>query len=93
MGAWAARKAARVVLNSRRVLAMELIAGAQGLDFLRPLRSSAVIEKLHSRLRKRVAHMGQDRSLHDDMEYVEKLIASFELDEMVGSKALGMRRS
>ncbi len=91
MGAWAARKAARVVLNSRRVLAMELIAGAQGLDFLRPLRSSAVIETLYSRIRKRVTYMGNDRSLHDDMGYVEKLIADYELDAMLSSKALGIR--
>src|SRR5690606_11035697 len=52
MGAWAARKAGRVVVNTRRVLAMELLAGAQGLDLLRPLKSTSVIEELHSLIRR-----------------------------------------
>jgi histidine ammonia-lyase len=83
MGAWAARKAQQVVVNSRRVLALELIAAAQGLDFLRPLRSSERIEALHARLREQVAFMERDRSLHDDIAYVEGLLANYELEPLV----------
>jgi histidine ammonia-lyase len=83
MGAWAARKAARVVANSRRVLAMEIIAAAQGIDLLRPLRSSAMIEKLHGSLRKKVARMDADRSLHDDMKWVEHQIETYQWKELV----------
>jgi len=75
MGAWAARKAAMVVTNVRRVLAMELLSGAQGIDLLRPLTSSPVIESLHREVRKGSRRLDRDRSLHPDIAYVEGLIA------------------
>ena len=74
MGAWAARKAGMVVVNARRVLAMELLAAAQGLDLLRPLRSSDVLEKAYGLIRRKAAYMKSDRSLHEDMKYVDQLI-------------------
>jgi histidine ammonia-lyase len=79
MGAWAAVKAAQVLVNSRRVLAMELLASAQGLEFLRPLRSSAVVEKLHRAIRQVAKRADQDRSFHDELVGLESLIASREL--------------
>jgi histidine ammonia-lyase len=82
MGAWAARKAERVLVNTRRVLAMELLSAAQGLDLLRPLRSSAAIEKAHRLIRKKVARLDTDRFLHDDMKHVEKLVAAREFAAM-----------
>lgn len=82
MGAWAARKAARVVTNSRRVLAMELISAAQGIDLLRPLRSTQALEKLHAYLRKRVKRVDQDRPFHEDIAKVEQMIARQELQAL-----------
>lgn len=67
MGAWAARKAAKVIKNSRHVLVMELLAAAQGIDLLRPLRSSPAVEKLHQRIRQKVSKLEDDRSLHDEI--------------------------
>jgi histidine ammonia-lyase len=83
MGAWAARKAAKVTANSRRVIAMELLAAAQGLEFLRPLRSSRVLEKLHREIRRKVPRADVDRSFHDDMRHLEGLIESYALAEIV----------
>lgn len=83
MGAWAARKAAMVVRNSRRVIAMEALAAAQGLEFLRPLRSSSKIERLHAIIRKRAPFMEQDRFLHDDIISIEELIRSYALVPLV----------
>jgi histidine ammonia-lyase len=84
MGAWAAVKASRVLANSRRVLAMELLAAAQGIDFLRPLKTSAVLEKVLRRIRKRVPRADVDRSFHEDLKYLERLIASQELAPVLG---------
>ncbi|MBC7693433.1 MAG: histidine ammonia-lyase [Methylotenera sp.] len=81
MGAWAARKALMVVTNTRRVLAMELLSGAQGIDLLRPLKSSVIIEKAHRLIRRKAAMMDTDRSLHEDMKYVETLIAKKEFEK------------
>ncbi len=74
MGAWAARKAAKVVTNTRRVLAMELLAGAQGIDLLRPLRSSVLIERMHQKIRTRTRRMDQDHSPHEELKAVEEMI-------------------
>jgi histidine ammonia-lyase len=83
MGAWGARKAAQVVRNSRRVLAMELLSAAQGIEFLRPLKSSKTIEKMHQLIRKKVAKTEMDRSYHDDLIYLEGLLESRALEEIV----------
>jgi histidine ammonia-lyase len=83
MGAWGARKANQVVRNCRRVLAMELLSAAQGIEFLRPLRSSKTVEKIHHLVRKKVAKADVDRSYHDDLIYLENLIASRALEEIV----------
>lgn len=80
MGAWAARKAERVVTNARRVLAMELLAAAQGIEFLRPLRSSATIEKAHRLIRRKVPSMERDRMFHDDIVAVERMLMGREVE-------------
>ena len=83
MGAWAARKAAKVTVNARRVLAMEAMAAAQGIDLLRPLRSSDPIEKFHRAIRKRARMLDHDRFMHDEMVALERMIESYELEEVV----------
>ncbi len=74
MGAWGARKCAMVVNNSRRVLSMELLSAAQGIEFLRPLRSTPSIERAHQAIRKRVPKLESDRPFNEDFVAVEQLI-------------------
>jgi histidine ammonia-lyase len=76
MGAWGARKASKVVVNARRVLAMELLAAAQGIDLLRPLKTTVALERVHRVIRKRVPPLDSDRFLHQDITQVEELIFS-----------------
>lgn len=83
MGAWAARKAARVVTNVRRVLAMELLTAAQGLDLLRPLKSTPAVERLYERVRKTVPMLQKDRNLHADFQQMERLFADFAFEPYV----------
>ncbi len=83
MGAWAARKALQVLRNSRRVLAMECLAAAQGIDLLRPLRSSKPVERFHAVIRKRSRRLDHDRFMHDEMVALERMIESFELEKLV----------
>lgn len=68
MGANAATKCLRVVNNTERVLAIELLNAAQAIEFRRPLQSGSAIEKLVTDFRKRVPFMDKDRILHHDME-------------------------
>ena len=60
MGSNAATKSARVADNVERVLAIELLNAAQALEFRRPLKSSAVIEKLHADFRAVVPFVEDD---------------------------------
>ncbi|OFZ20207.1 MAG: histidine ammonia-lyase [Bdellovibrionales bacterium GWB1_55_8] len=92
MGAWAARKASKVIVNTQRVLAMELLAATQGIDLLRPLRTSSSLEKLHQFIRKKVPRVDADRSFHEDLVYLEKQIASRQLEPILKASLEGERR-
>jgi histidine ammonia-lyase len=76
MGPTAAWKAARVVENATRVLAIELLAACEALDFRRPLRSSAPLEAVHALVRTRVPAHGHDRPLSPEIEALAELVGS-----------------
>ena len=64
MGANAAIKLYKVVLNTERVLAIELFNAAQALDFRRPLKSSPAVEALHDSYRKVVPFIVNDEVMY-----------------------------
>ena len=69
MGMGAALKLRSVVANVRRVLAIELVAAAQGIELLRPLRSSGKLETVYRMVRERVAFReDDDREMAVDLE-------------------------
>jgi histidine ammonia-lyase len=74
MGMGAALKLGQVVVNVRRILAIELVAAAQGIDLLRPLRSSPPLEELHAALRRRVARWDEDREMAPDLLAAERFL-------------------
>lgn len=76
MGPIAARKARGVVANVRRILAIEALAAAQGVDFHRPLRTSDALEAAHDALRARVPGYDADRVMGPEIEAAAELVAS-----------------
>lgn len=68
MGSNAATKLVRVVLNTERVLAIELFNAAQALEFRRPLHSSWEIEKIFAAYRKVVPFVDDDTYMHPLIE-------------------------
>ncbi|HET7789201.1 MAG TPA: histidine ammonia-lyase [Gemmatimonadales bacterium] len=70
MGMTAAWKAARILANAERVVAIELLAGAQGVDYLAPLKPGAGVRRLHAALRAEVPGLSGDRPFTDDIERV-----------------------
>jgi histidine ammonia-lyase len=68
MGANAATKLHRVILNLQRILAIELLNAVQALEFRRPLKSSAVVEKIISDYREVVSRNTVDRVLAIDIQ-------------------------
>jgi histidine ammonia-lyase len=67
MGMGAALKLQTVAANVRQILAIELLAAAQGIDFLRPLTSSPPLEALHGDLRARIPRWREDREMATDL--------------------------
>jgi histidine ammonia-lyase len=74
MATAAARKCRLVTVNTSRVLACELLCGAQGLEFHLPLRPARAVEAAYRHIREHVRPLGRDRTLHRDLEAVERLI-------------------
>lgn len=83
MGAWAARKAGRVLTNAERVLSLELLSAAQGIDLLRPLKSTTPIEKIHSLVRKKVKRLDGDRAFYEDYGWISDVIQSQEMRKIL----------
>ena len=74
MATFAARRLQAMVDNTAHILGIELLAAAQGIDFLRPLHSSPVLEQVHALLRQRVPKMQQDRYLAPDIAHATALV-------------------
>ncbi len=74
MSTMAARKCRAVVTNATRVLACEVLCAAQGLEFHLPLRPGRGVEAAYRQVREHVRPLGRDRTLHRDLEAVERLI-------------------
>lgn len=70
----AARKFSKVVDAATRVLAIEILCACQGLDFLRPLKSSAPIEEARRIVRRRVKTWTKDRFIAPDLEAAAELV-------------------
>jgi histidine ammonia-lyase len=76
MGMTAALKLRRVVANVEAVLGIEAVAAAQGIDLLRPLRSSDFLETAHAAIRSRVAFWDTDREMAPALAAGRELIAT-----------------
>ncbi|XP_058501456.1 histidine ammonia-lyase [Solea solea] len=74
MGGWAARKSLRVIEHVEQVLAIELLAACQGIEFLRPLRTTTPLEKVYELVRSVVKPWIKDRFMSPDIEAVHRLI-------------------
>ncbi|XP_041832938.1 histidine ammonia-lyase-like [Melanotaenia boesemani] len=74
MGGWAARKALTVVEHVEQVLAIELLAACQALEFLRPLSTTTPLEKVYELLRSVVRPWDRDRIMSPDIEAAHTLV-------------------
>lgn len=69
MGANAAIKLYKVVLNTERVLAIELFNAAQALEFRRPLKSSPIIENVYKAYRETVPFIVNDEVMYPHIKH------------------------
>ncbi len=76
MATFAARRLGEIGDNVRGIVAIELMAAAQGLEFRRPLRSSPALEEAHALIRTRVAPYREDRRFSEDIAAMKEMIAA-----------------
>jgi histidine ammonia-lyase len=79
MGVTAARKARQVMINLRNVLAMELLSGSQGIELLRPLKTSKPLEAVQAKIRTKVKPIKKDRIFHDDILALAEMVRTGEI--------------
>jgi histidine ammonia-lyase len=80
MGMTGANKLRQIVENAERIVGIELMCAAQGLEFRRPLRSSEPLEQVHTAVRAVVPKLEQDRELAPDINKLAAAIASRKFD-------------
>jgi histidine ammonia-lyase len=87
MGMTSAHKLRTILDNAYGVLAIELIAGAQALDF-RGFESGPGVRAAHETIRKHVRHLEEDRPLHEDNNRLTEVVRACEILDAV-EKAVG----
>ena len=85
MGANAAVKLRKVIMNVQRVLAIELLTAAQALEFRKPKKTSPALEKLMTELRKTTSFMAKDTILHEGLIAAERFLDK-DPEEVTGMK-------
>jgi histidine ammonia-lyase len=76
MGSISGRKFNQILHNIEKILAIELMYAAQAIEFRRPYRCSALLEKNHRLIRAHIAPLEDDRLLKDDIDTMITLVQS-----------------
>jgi histidine ammonia-lyase len=80
-----ARRLLPMTRNTAGIVAIELLAAAQGIDFRRPLRSAPPLERAHAHVRSRVAHWDRDRAFAPDLDAMRREIETGAIAALVPS--------
>ncbi|MBX3273309.1 MAG: histidine ammonia-lyase [Sandaracinaceae bacterium] len=81
MGSIGARKARQVATHVRRVLAIEALVAAQGLDLRAPLRAGVGVRAAQRALRASIPTLTEDRPLYRDIELATQMLTEGALVE------------
>jgi len=85
MGMTAALKLRAIVENAEHLIAIELLAAGEGLEFRRPLKAGAGVERAFAQLRMIVPRLHEDRVLSSDITQVAKAIRAGKFDDVTGT--------
>jgi histidine ammonia-lyase len=84
MGMTGAIKLRQIVEHAERIVGIELMCAAQGLEFRRPLKSGVRVEQAYEAVRGVVARLEQDRVLSTDIDALAGAVRSGMFDEWCG---------
>jgi histidine ammonia-lyase len=89
MATFAARRLQDIFANVAGILGVEWLAASQGVDFRRPLATTAALEAAHRLLRTQVPFYDRDRYFAPDIERATGLITSGSLSALLPQNLLG----
>jgi histidine ammonia-lyase len=92
MATFAARRLGRMNANTGRILAIELLAAAEGIEFHRPLRSSKALETAHAAIRAVSPRFERDRFFAPSIESAHLLVAGRQFEPLLGDLRLPSAR-
>ena len=75
----AARKAAQIARNAAGVIAVELMAAAEGIDYHAPLKTSARLQEIYAAVRAHSPHFTADRYWADEMSVLQSAVLAGEI--------------
>ncbi|WP_419421043.1 histidine ammonia-lyase [Legionella sp. D16C41] len=79
----AARRLSNMINNTATILAIELLAACQGLEFHKPLKTSPLLEKVYDKVRSYVLPLEQDRYFAPDIAIIKEKIIQGEFKHYV----------
>ena len=86
MAAHGARRLMPMLDNLTRILGVELLCAAQGVDFRAPLATSERLQRVVARVRQEVETLGDDRYMAPDLERAAQMIATGAIIEAAGTQ-------
>jgi histidine ammonia-lyase len=78
MATFAARRLTPMAANTARIVAIELLAAAQGVDLRRPLKTSVKLAQVVAAIRTNAAFWDRDRAFAPDLEAIRKMVEAGE---------------
>lgn len=87
MATHAARRLTEMADNAAAIVAIELLAACQGLEFRRPAKSSETLEKVVEIIRDKVPPFSEDRYLAPDIEAIKRLVLDGRFVEFLPAEA------
>jgi histidine ammonia-lyase len=88
MATFAARRLTAMNVNTAAIAAIELLAAAEGIEFHRPLKSSARLEEAHAMIRARVPRFAEDRAVAPAIAESRRLVEARAFEGLLPSLAL-----
>jgi histidine ammonia-lyase len=80
MGMTAATKLRTSVLNAEHIIAIEMLAAAEGLDYRAPLQPGKGVRRAYSAVRALAPRLTRDRSLAPDIQKVADALCQGDFD-------------
>ena len=86
MGQGAALKARHILENARRVVAIEYLCGAQGLEFRKPLKAGLGPRFAHRLIRKSIPRLTADRPMSGEIDRVVGMMRDGDIAKVVEAR-------